>query len=121
MPFDPPAIDRRTVLKTFGTVAAAAALSKLGLAAGFAGPVSKPLSGLFPIASSPFTPDDKLDLDCLSAQVAFCNRGGVPGLIWPQIASGWSTLSSAERFAGAESLIAAGKGTPYTSTLKACQ
>jgi dihydrodipicolinate synthase/N-acetylneuraminate lyase len=31
-------------------------------------------------------------------------------LIWPQIASGWSTLSSSERFAGAESMLAAGKG-----------
>jgi len=31
-------------------------------------------------------------------------------LIWPQIASGWSTLASEERFAGAESMIAAGKG-----------
>jgi 4-hydroxy-tetrahydrodipicolinate synthase len=65
---------------------------------------------LFPIASSPFTPDNKLDYDCLSAEVNFCNRGRVPGLIWPQIASGWSTLSSAERFSGAESMIAAGKG-----------
>jgi dihydrodipicolinate synthase/N-acetylneuraminate lyase len=68
------------------------------------------LRGLFPIASSPFTEDDKLDLDCLNAEVAFCNRAGVPGLIWPQIASGWSSLSAKERFAGAEAMISAGKG-----------
>jgi dihydrodipicolinate synthase/N-acetylneuraminate lyase len=100
-------MDRRTLLKTLGSVAAGAAFSRFGFAAGLA---TKPFSGLFPIASTPFTPDNKLDLDCLSNEVKFCNRGGVPGLIWPQIASGWSTLSSEERFAGAESMIAAGKG-----------
>jgi dihydrodipicolinate synthase/N-acetylneuraminate lyase len=110
MPFDAPEMDRRTVLKTLGSVAAGAAISKFSLAASFKGAAAKPFRGLFPIASTPFTPDNKLDLDCLNAEVAFCNRGGVPGLIWPQIASGWSTLTSAERFAGAESMIAAGKG-----------
>jgi 4-hydroxy-tetrahydrodipicolinate synthase len=104
-----PEMDRRTLLKTLGSVAAGAAFSKFSVAA--APPVAgKPLRGLFPIAATPFTPDNKLDLDCLNNEVKFCNRGGVPGLIWPQIASGWSTLTSAERFAGAESMIAAGKG-----------
>jgi dihydrodipicolinate synthase/N-acetylneuraminate lyase len=103
------AMDRRALLKTLGSVTAGAALSKFSVAA----PKSiaaKSFRGLFPIASTPFTPDDKLDLDCLNAQVSFCNRGGVPGLIWPQIASGWSTLSSTERFAGAESMLSASKG-----------
>jgi dihydrodipicolinate synthase/N-acetylneuraminate lyase len=103
-------VNRRALLKTFGSVAAGVALSRFG----FAGPIksvaTKPLRGLFPIAASPFTQDDKLDLDCLNAQVSFCNRGGVPGLIWPQIASGWTTLTSSERLAGAESILAAGKG-----------
>jgi dihydrodipicolinate synthase/N-acetylneuraminate lyase len=103
-------MDRRTLLKTLGSVAAGAAFSKFSLAAGAKGSAGKPLRGLFPIAATPFTPDNKLDLDCLNAEVKFCNRGGVPGLIWPQIASGWSTLSSSERFAGAESMLAAGKG-----------
>jgi dihydrodipicolinate synthase/N-acetylneuraminate lyase len=100
-------IDRRTLLKTLGSVAAGAVFSKFSVAANAK---AKPLSGLFPIASSPFTKDNKLDLDCLNNEVKFCNRGRVPGLIWPQIASGWSSLSSDERFAGAESMIAAGKG-----------
>jgi dihydrodipicolinate synthase/N-acetylneuraminate lyase len=103
-------VNRRDLLKTLGSVAAGAALSKYGLAASATGAAGKPLRGLFPIAASPFTQDDKLDLECLNAQVSFCNRGGVPGLIWPQIASGWTGLSTAERFAGAESLISAGKG-----------
>ena len=103
-------MDRRTVLKAMGSVAAGAAFSRFSLAAGFAGKAAKPFRGLFPIAASPFTEDNKLDLDCLNNEVTFCNRGGVPGLIWPQIASGWTTLTTDERFAGAESMIAAGKG-----------
>ncbi len=101
-------IDRRTVLKTLGSVAAGAAASRYSLAAA---PIkTKSFRGLFPIAATPFTPDDKLDLDCLGAEVKFCDRSGVPGLIWPQIASGWTSLSTAERFAGAEAMTAAGKG-----------
>jgi len=104
-------MDRRTLLKTLGTVAAGAAFSKYSVAAAPAAAGGrKSFNGLFPIASSPFTQDDKLDLECLANEVKFCNRGGVPGLIWPQIASGWSTLTNDERFAGAEAMIAAGKG-----------
>jgi 4-hydroxy-tetrahydrodipicolinate synthase len=103
-------IDRRTVLKAIGSVAAGAALSSAGFAAPSAGPVTKPFRGLFPIGQTPFTQDDKLDLDCLAAEVKFCNRASVPGFIWPQIASGWSTMSASERFAGAEAILAAGKG-----------
>jgi 4-hydroxy-tetrahydrodipicolinate synthase len=102
-------MDRRTLLKTLGSVAAGAAFSKFSMAA-VPQSTGKPFRGLFPIAATPFTPDNKLDLDCLNNEVKFCNRGGVPGLIWPQIASGWSTLTSDERFSGAESMIAAGKG-----------
>jgi dihydrodipicolinate synthase/N-acetylneuraminate lyase len=104
---NPLEMDRRTLLKTLGSVAAGAAFSKMCLGAS---PTAKVFNGLFPIASTPFTPDNKLDLDCLNNEVKFCNKGGVPGLIWPQIASGWSNLSTDERFAGAESMIAAGKG-----------
>ncbi len=104
-------MDRRTLLKTLGTVTAGAAFSKYSMAAAPAAAGGrKSFNGLFPIASSPFTQDDKLDLECLGNEVKFCNRGGVPGLIWPQIASGWSTLTTAERLAGAEAMIAAGKG-----------
>lgn len=101
-------MDRRTVLQALGATAAAGAMPRHLLAAAFAH--EKPFRGLFPIAATPFTPDDKLDLDCLAAEVKFCDRAGVPGLIWPQIASGWTSLSTPERFAGAEAMIAAGKG-----------
>jgi len=103
-------LDRRAVLKTLGAVAASVALSRSSFAGRTTGSASKPLRGLFPIGQTPFTQDDKLDFDCLTAEVKFCNRASVPGFIWPQIASGWSTLSTNERFAGTEAILAAGKG-----------
>ncbi|HYW44990.1 MAG TPA: dihydrodipicolinate synthase family protein [Bryobacteraceae bacterium] len=71
---------------------------------------AKQLHGLFPIGFTPFTPDNKIDLEGLAAQVKFCNRGGVHGLMWPQNASGWTTLSDSERMGGAETILSAGKG-----------
>ena len=73
-------------------------------------PRPKQLRGLFPIGSSPFTEGDKLDLESLAAQVTFCNRGYVHGFVWPQIASGWTTLTEPERMAGTEAILAVGKG-----------
>jgi 2-keto-3-deoxy-L-arabinonate dehydratase len=71
---------------------------------------AKPLRGLFPIGFTPFTPDNKMDLEGLAAQVRFCNRGGVHGLMWPQNASGWTNLSDQERLDGTEAILSAGKG-----------
>ena len=71
---------------------------------------SKPLRGVFPIGQTPFTESDMLDLDCLQNEVRFCNRFKVHGFAWPQIASGWTTLSEKERLDGAEAILAAGKG-----------
>jgi dihydrodipicolinate synthase/N-acetylneuraminate lyase len=70
---------------------------------------AKPLRGIFPIAQSPFTESDKLDVDCLVQQARFLDRGRVHGCVWPQIASEWFTLSEAERLAGAEALCSVGK------------
>ena len=71
---------------------------------------SKPLHGLFPIGQTPCTPDNKIDFEALAREVRFCNRGGVHGFVWPQIASGWSGLTKSERMEGAEALLSAGKG-----------
>ena len=97
---------RRDFLRMMGLGATALALSNTGLGAATA----KPLRGLFPIGFTPFTPDDKIDLDGLAAQVKFCNRGSVHGLMWPQNASGWSTMSEKERLDGAEAILSSGKG-----------
>ena len=73
-------------------------------------PSGKPLRGLFPIMETPFTKDNKLDTETLAAEVDFCNRGRLGGMIWPVFASSWSSLSDAERIEGAETILAAGKG-----------
>lgn len=91
-----------------GLAGSAAALTFSGTSFGFA--QGRALAGVFPIAFSPFTPEDKLDLDGLAAEVKFCNRGGVHGLVWPQLASAWSTLNDKERQDGTEAILSAGKG-----------
>lgn len=70
---------------------------------------SKPLRGVFPIAQTPFTDSNKLDVDSLVEQLRFIDRGRVPGFVWPQLASEWSTLSESERLEGAEALAGAAK------------
>ena len=98
---------RRELFTSLGTAAAGLVLSAGLPASEKAG--SKPLRGIFPIAQSPFTDSDKLDIDVLVEQVRFIDRGRVHGLVWPQLASEWSTLSETERFEGAEAVAAAGK------------
>jgi 4-hydroxy-tetrahydrodipicolinate synthase len=69
----------------------------------------KPLRGIFPIAQTPFTESNKLDVDSLVEQVRFIDRGRVHGFVWPQLASEWSTLSDSERLEGAEVIASEGK------------
>jgi 4-hydroxy-tetrahydrodipicolinate synthase len=87
-----------------------AGVAGLALSNGARAAATKPFRGLFPIAFTPDTPENKMDLDGMAAQVKFCNRGGVHGLVWPQNASGWNKLSDSERMEGAEVILSAGKG-----------
>ena len=116
-------LDRRTFLQGVGMVGLAAALPQAVAdaqiaAAQFADvkgadlktPSGKPLRGLYPIMETPFTPEDKLNTDALAAEVKWLNKGRVAGMIWPAWASGWATMSDAERIEGTEAILAAGKG-----------
>jgi dihydrodipicolinate synthase/N-acetylneuraminate lyase len=96
---------RREFLRTLGAGAMGVALAGRGYSAG-----TKPLRGVFPIGQTPVTESGAIDLECLRNQVEFCNRYKVHGFAWPQIASGWTTLSDKERMDGAEAILAAGKG-----------
>lgn len=100
-----PARGRRNFLQALG-----AGVLALGPLPAADKPGAKTMRGLFPIGASPFTEANELDLPVLAAQVKFLNRGGVHGVIWPQIASEWTTLSKKERLDGAEAMAAAGKG-----------
>src|SRR6185503_13453169 len=99
-----------TSRRTF--LAGASAVTLAGVAGtAVAAPAHKKMRGIYPIAQTPCTADNKLDLGLLASQVKFCTKARVPGVVWPQLASGWITLSDEERFAGAEALLAAAKGT----------
>nr|MDQ2901407.1 dihydrodipicolinate synthase family protein [Acidobacteriota bacterium] len=81
----------------------------LCIAAGAVNATGKQLRGIFPIAQSPFTVSDKLDINSLVEQLKFIHRGRVHGFVWPQLASEWSALSESERLEGAEALGSAAK------------
>lgn len=81
----------------------------LSITAGAENATAKQLRGVFPIAQTPFTDSDKLDIDSLVEQLRFIDRGRVHGFVWPQLASEWSTLSESERLEGAEALGSAAK------------
>jgi 4-hydroxy-tetrahydrodipicolinate synthase len=88
-------------------------LAAAGIAAGplAAAGDSRPkrIEGVFPIAQSPFTETDQLDVNTLVEELRFIDRGRVHGFVWPQLASEWSTLTEAERMAGTEAVCAEGK------------
>ena len=89
---------RREFLRVFGGGALSAML-----------PAGKKLQGIFPIAQTPFTSDNKLDVDSLVAELRFVDRGGVRGFVWPQLASEWASLTEQERLGGAEAILAEAK------------
>lgn len=88
-------IDRRTFIT-------ALAVAPLGAA-------DKRFQGIFPILQTPYTQSGALDTEALAREVKFLDI--VQGIVWPQLASEWSDLSADERFAGAEAIIAAARGT----------
>jgi dihydrodipicolinate synthase/N-acetylneuraminate lyase len=96
---------RRDFLRTLGGGAIGLAMAGKGFSAG-----TKPMRGVFPIGGTPVNESDVIDLECLQNQVKFCNRYKVHGFAWPQIVSGWASLTEKERMDGAEALLAAGKG-----------
>src|SRR5690242_11858824 len=98
-----PNFNRRQFLGALSMAAAAMGIPQIATAL----PAKKRLAGVFPIAFTPVGAENKVHLEGLAAQVNFCRRGGVHGLAWPQIASGWTTLSEQERLEGAEALISA--------------
>lgn len=98
---------RRALLKTAAIGAASLALPGALLRAA---PAEKRFRGLFPIGATPVDAADKIDFAQLANQVTFLRKVRVPGIAWPQIASGWTTLSAADRMQGAEALVAAAKG-----------
>jgi dihydrodipicolinate synthase/N-acetylneuraminate lyase len=100
---------RREFLELFGAAAIAVATPESRIAGANRKTTSKSLQGIFPIAQTPFTESNQLDLDSLVEEVRFIHRGGVHGFVWPQLASEWASLGDRERMEGAEAIAATGK------------
>ena len=71
---------------------------------------SKPMRGVFPVMSTPFTASKALDYEDLAREVDFMDRCGVAGIVWPQLASEYMTLSREERLKGMEVVARAARG-----------
>jgi dihydrodipicolinate synthase/N-acetylneuraminate lyase len=104
------ALDRRQFLGGLSATAVVAATASMPRFVEAAASQRK-LAGVFPIGFTPII-NDKVDFDGMASQMKFCRKSGVHGIAWPQLASGWSTLSEAERLGGAEALCDAAKGGP---------
>lgn len=97
-----PGLTRRELLAAIG--AAVALQTPLGAASG------KPLRGVFPIMSTPYTAAKAVDYEDLAKEVDFLDRCGAHGMVWPQLASEYSYLTKEERLRGMEVLAKAAKG-----------
>ncbi len=83
-----------------------------GAAAAFALPTegAKPFRGIFIIMATPFTEAGAVDFEDLENEVRWLDRCGVQGMVWPQLASEYMTLTKEERLRGMEVIARAAKG-----------
>jgi 4-hydroxy-tetrahydrodipicolinate synthase len=95
---------RRELLTALGATIVAAHVPALA-AADTGG--QKRMRGVFIILNTPFTATGAVDWDDLQREVAFVDRAGCAGLVWPQGSSGVTTLTKEERLHGMEVLTKA--------------
>jgi 4-hydroxy-tetrahydrodipicolinate synthase len=96
---------RRDFLATMTAAAVVADLKRAG-----AVEAGKPLRGAFMILHTPFTADGMVDWEDLACEVAFVDRAGCQGVVWPQGSSRVATLTRDERLRGMEVLAKAVQG-----------
>ena len=106
---------RRDVLKVLGASVLATQAPRLALDA--AGAPAKQMRGVFIILNTPFTSAGAVDWDDLQREVAFVDRAGCQGIVWPQGSSGVTTLTKDERLRGMEVLAKAVQGRGVTLVL----
>src|SRR5260370_20146703 len=70
----------------------------------------KPMRGIFIIMATRFTDSGAVDYEDLEREVDFLVRCGVHGMVWPQLASEYASLSQDERMRGMELLAKASRG-----------
>ena len=91
-------LSRRECLRTLGGAAVVARVPRFRPASVGA----KVMRGVFIILNTPFASDGAVDWDDLAHEVAFVDRGGCQGVVWPQGSSGVATLTRDERVRGME-------------------
>jgi dihydrodipicolinate synthase/N-acetylneuraminate lyase len=72
----------------------------------------KQLRGIFPIMATPYTMVKAVDYDDLAGEVAYLDRCGVPGMVWPQLFGETFHLTREERMRGMETIARAARGRP---------
>jgi dihydrodipicolinate synthase/N-acetylneuraminate lyase len=102
MPFEDLKLTRRQALAT------AAAASFYPMSSVIAQP-QQTMRGTLMILSTPYTESGEVDFDDLANEVAFIDRCGVQGMVWPQNSSEQRYLSKEERLRGFEVLTAANR------------
>lgn len=68
------------------------------------------MRGALMILSTPYTDSNEVDYEDLAKEVAFCDRCGVQGLVWPQNSSEQRYMSKQERIRGFEVLAESNRG-----------
>jgi len=96
-------LTRRQLLTAMAT---AATLPASSLAAANANRIR----GALMILTTPYTDSGEVDYEDLAREVAFLDRCGVQGMVWPQNSSEQRYLSKAERIRGFEVLAEANRG-----------
>jgi 4-hydroxy-tetrahydrodipicolinate synthase len=89
---------------------AALPAAAFGLGRALSAPSGKPMRGIFPIMATPYTAAGAVDFDDLAREVQFLERCGVHGMVWPQLASEYASLTREERLRGMEVLARAAAG-----------
>lgn len=77
--------------------------------AGTARKIRQTTAWYFPIMQTPFTPAGTLDVQALQREAEFLDRCGTHGMVWPQFASEYASLSHQERLSGSEVIVSTAK------------
>jgi len=96
-------------------VIASAAVMAPGKGAFAAG--AKSLHGVMPIVTTPYTPSGAIDWEDLANEMAFYNRCGLQGAIWPQGSSDVNLMSKDERMKGMQVIADACRPLKVASVL----
>ena len=86
-------LTRRKALRLLGAAPLATAAPARAVGA-------KPLHGIMPIVTTPYTPSGAIDFDDLASEMKFYDRIGCTGAVWPQASSDVRLMSTDERMRG---------------------